>query len=107
VLILGGIIAAALLLGRLGMPARVGISYRLPPSVQTLAIEYEQDGEIVRRATFGWGDEDSPRVVRHEPELVPGTARVMATLRDHAGEERTVERNVRVDPDHVARVDLR
>jgi hypothetical protein len=106
-LILAGIIGAALLFARVGMPRQVGISYRLPPSVRSLEIEYEQDGEIVRTAQFGWDEVDSPRVVRHEPELAPGTARVIATVRNHQGVDRTIRRTVEVDPDHVARVDLR
>lgn len=105
-LVIAGILGGAFLLLRPALPEAMRVSFQLPEALRALDLEYEQDGAVVRTARFSWSDE-SPTVLRHDPELLAGATRVTATLHDVEGRAWSVERTVHVKTDRVNRVDLR
>ena len=105
-LVIGAILVLVFLAVRPGLPTTVRVSFRLPRDVRALSVDYEQGGELVRTARFGWSG-PSPEVLRHEPELAPGSTTISVTLRDVRGQTRSVRRRIEVGADRLARVDLR
>jgi hypothetical protein len=88
------------------LPRETRISFHLPPDLRSLEVEYWRTGELLRSARFTWSG-NSPDLLRHTPELVPGRLDVEATVQGASGMTRTVHRHVEADPDHVVHVDLR
>lgn len=104
--VVAAILAVVIALIVPGLPRSVRVSYRLPPAVRSLQVEYETEGELVRSARFSWTGE-SPGVLRHEPDLSPGRYGVAVTILVEGTGPRHLRRSVEVDPGRVAHVDLR
>ncbi len=88
-------------------PRETEIRYDLGPDhgrVVEVRLSYRHDGEEVKGARFTWPD-GAPPSLRHEVELVPGRYEVRAEL-VAPGEQRTIERALRVPSEGVVRIDL-
>ena len=106
-LVVAAVLGGAFLLVRPSLPTAMRITFQLPEGVRSLEVEYRQGGgAVVRSARFTWPD-DSPSLVRHEPELTAGPYRIVATTRDRGGRATVVRRQVALDADRLVRVDLR
>lgn len=105
-LVVAAVLGGAFLLVRPAVPTAMRVSFVLPEGVRSLEVEYAQGGAVLRSARFAWPD-DGPSLVRHEPELTAGRYRIVATTRDRDGRVTVVRRQVALDADRLARVDLR
>ncbi|MBI2895283.1 MAG: hypothetical protein HYY06_17140 [Deltaproteobacteria bacterium] len=104
--ILGALLVVVVVVVVPAMPRETRISFRLPPDVRSLEVEYWRSDDLVRSARFTW-DGKSPDLLRHTPELVAGPMEVEARVRDRAGQTWTIRRRIEIDPDRIVRVDLR